>query len=91
MRVFDPFEEELPQAGVLMLNEIETGRLVEVDTRSKIARQGWTLRARERKEHLLEVLARARVDHIDLPIDKDIAAPLIEFFRRRTVRHGGIH
>jgi len=88
VRVFDPFEEELPSAGVFLMNEIGTGRLVEVDSRSRLVRGAWTVRARERKERLFAGLAKARVDHFDLPTSGDLAEPLIAFFRRRTRRRG---
>jgi uncharacterized protein (DUF58 family) len=88
VRVFDPFEEELPAAGVFLMNEMETGKLVEVDSRSRLVRDAWTLRAQERKQRLLAGLSRARVDHFDLPTSGDLADPLIGFFRRRSRQHG---
>jgi hypothetical protein len=45
-RVTDPFELDLPKAGLVELVEGETGRIVEVDTRSKAVRDSWRERAR---------------------------------------------
>ncbi|MFT4541553.1 MAG: hypothetical protein ACI841_000203 [Planctomycetota bacterium] len=87
VRVFDPLEESLPAAGMIGMREIESGRLGEIDSRSKAVRRGWRALADERRAALDVVLDAARVDHIELPIDRDLADPLVAFFHRR-VRSG---
>ncbi len=89
VRIVDPFEEALPEAGVLQLDELGGRRRLEVDTRSAAVRDDWSRRAMERREHLRAVFDRARVDWIDLRLDHDLADPIVQFFRRRALRHGG--
>jgi len=89
VRVFDPLEEELPAAGLIELREIEGGRSVEVDTRSRAVRERWAASAAERRERLAATLSRARADRIDLDATKDVGEALLAFFRRRALRYGG--
>jgi len=89
VRVVDPFEENLPPAGLVTLREIETGRMIEVDSRSEAVREAWHQRARKRQQRLIDVLSGARVDCIDVPLQEDIADPLVKFFRRRELQHKG--
>ncbi|HED66693.1 MAG TPA: DUF58 domain-containing protein, partial [Planctomycetes bacterium] len=49
VRVFDPFEEELPDAGVLLLEDAEGKSCVEVDTSSARVRAAWKRDAEERR------------------------------------------
>jgi uncharacterized protein (DUF58 family) len=83
LRVFDPLEEELPSAGVILLTGLEEGGAVEVDTRSRAVRERWAAAARERNATLARVLRRAQVDSIDVSTRSDVAEPLVRLFRRR--------
>ncbi len=88
VRTIDPFEEHLPDVGLLRLDGISRGGRGEVDTRSRAVRDAWEQAANERRARIHHALARARVDRFDLRIDTDLAAPLVEFFRRRALARG---
>ena len=89
-RVSDPFEEELPVAGILALREIESGELVEVDTRSEAVRRSWSAAAHERRELFLAEARRARVDTLELSTAGSVADPLLRLFASRGGRRGGV-
>lgn len=89
VRVTDPFELELPKAGLVELVEGETGRVVEVDTRSKAVRDSWRERAAANRAEVTKLLARAGADILDLDTSKDLGEPILSFFDRRAKRHGG--
>ena len=89
-RVSDPFEEELPVAGILALREIESGELIEVDTRSAAVRRTWSAAAHERRELFLAESARARVDTLELSTVGSVADPLLRLFASRGGRRGGV-
>ena len=89
VRLTDPFEEELPSAGVFSMYEMGTGRLIEVDSRSRAVRESWRDAANERRARVDEVLSRARVGRIDVSVGADLADPVVQFFHRREVRHAG--
>ena len=88
LRVVDPLEEELPEAGLVALREIESGRSVEVDTSSRAVREAWAEAARQRRETLVDALSHARVDLIELRTDENVADPIVRYFNRRARRGG---
>jgi uncharacterized protein (DUF58 family) len=87
-RVFDPLEEELPQAGWIELREIESGRAVDVDARAPRVRAQWAAAARERRARLVASLRRAGVDLVEISSTGDVAEPIARCFARRAARHG---
>ncbi len=89
VRVTDPLEMDLPPAGMIDLREIEAERTLELDTRSRAVRDDWARSARARRAETNALLARARVELIDLDTTKDIGEPVLAFFRKRMLRHGG--
>ena len=89
VRVFDPFEEDLPAAGCIALREPETGRVVDVDTRSKRVREAWRAEAERRLRALREVAGRARAGLIEVDASGNAADPVVAFFRRRARSRGG--
>lgn len=88
VHVVDPFEIELPAAGVIGLREIETRGALELDTRSSRVRQAWRSAADRRAADLQAWLSRARVERIELDTTRDLGEPILAFFRRRALRHG---
>ena len=89
VRVFDPFEEDLPSAGLVRLRDLESGADVELDTRAARVRSTWNESARARRAGLIADLARARTELVEVSTAGDLAEPLIRFFRRRVRRQGG--
>jgi uncharacterized protein (DUF58 family) len=88
VRVHDPLEEELPVAGWITLREAETGRLVDVDTRSRAVRDAWSQAAAERRRALREATARARAGLIEVDASRNAADPVVAFFKRRARARG---
>jgi uncharacterized protein (DUF58 family) len=89
VRVADPLEEALPSAGLVTAMDAASGRTVELDTRSRRVREAWAAAAAERRARVDGVLARARIEPIELSTGGDLAEPLARFFRRRAQQHGG--
>jgi uncharacterized protein (DUF58 family) len=89
VRVIDPLEEALPQSGRIELAGIESGERRVVDAGSAAQRDAWARAAAERREGLERLFSRARIDSLELRTDRDLANPLIDFFRRRQARYGG--
>jgi uncharacterized protein (DUF58 family) len=86
MRVVDPFEERLPDAGVLPLRDVESGRVVEVDTSSSAVRSAWASAADRRRSEYDQALFRARVDGVTIRTDSNPADAVVAFFNRRARR-----
>jgi len=86
VRVTDPFEEELPKSGLITMRDIESGQMVDVDTRSEAVRRHWADAARRRADELDEILLRARSERIDLSTCGDVGESVVRFFRKRLRR-----
>lgn len=83
VRVFDPFEEQLPAAGLLALEDAERGTRIEIDTGSRAVREAWAARAAARRAALAAVLVRAGVELLELSTRANAADALVRFFQRR--------
>jgi uncharacterized protein (DUF58 family) len=89
IQIVDPREEELPDVGLALIEDLETGELVEVDTsdlkvRAEYARH--VQRQRANREHLFR---RLQLDHVTVSTDHDFVRPLTELFRLRQRRLTG--
>ena len=86
LSVSDPRERELPAVGKLVLEDAESGEIVEVDTRDPRARARYAEAAEERRRARLQLLRSAGVDVLDLRTDEPYLAALRRFFRTRARR-----
>ena len=87
--VGDPMEMTLPSVGLLLLEDLESGRVIEVDT-SSAARHDFARRARAAAEQRAIALRRLNVDIVTVTTDQPYVDALIAFFRARAKRmaHG---
>jgi uncharacterized protein (DUF58 family) len=88
VRVVDPFEEELPDAGVVLCSDLESGETRELDTGSRSVREKWAEAAAQRRAGFQALLARSGCDAIELSTARDVGAPVIQFFKQRRRRRG---
>jgi len=84
--IVDPAEEELPDVGVILLEDPETGEQIEVNTsRSAITRNYAELSTLRTKE-LNSMFGSRGIDMVSLRTDKDYLPVLRNFFDRRGRR-----
>ena len=79
VRVFDPLEQELPDVGVVVMSDSETGEQMLVDTHSRSFRKRYAAAAREHEESLRQALATAGVDGLELSTDDDLVDAFMRF------------
>jgi uncharacterized protein (DUF58 family) len=86
LRLADPLDEALPPAGLLALQDAETGEqlLVDVDDAGFRARHAAAVQARE--QELAEAFGRAGVDALELATDEDLAEALGRYIGLRRQR-----
>jgi len=84
--IIDPREEELPDVGLLTLEDAETGEQIEIDTSSHATRLGFLKAADAQASERLRDFRRKRVDTISLKTDQDYVPALRAFFRTRERR-----
>ena len=86
VRVADPRESELPDAGLLNLEDAETGELILVDSSRADVRKKFAERASDRREALRKLARSAHVDLIEVGTDGKHFDALVRFFRVRERR-----
>lgn len=78
VRIEDPRERELPDLGVITLEDAETGELVEIDTSSAAVRAAYQRRAREELARLRTSIRSAGIDLVEL----ETSAPYLPRLQR---------
>ncbi len=84
--ITDPRERELPNVGLIDLEDAETGDVVTVDTGNARTRTRYEAAARQREAEMRQVFNSTGVDHISVVTGKDYVRDLIGFFRMRGGR-----
>jgi uncharacterized protein (DUF58 family) len=84
--ITDPREAEMPPAGLVTLEDAETGRLRLVDTRSASFRSELAARARDRQTSLRDQLRATGMDLVVFDASGSMVDPLLRFFRERERR-----
>ena len=82
----DRREIELPDVGLIELEDAETGETVVVDTRSEEARQLYTEMNQRADAERRQVFRSNHVDSIHIRTDEPYVKPIIQFFRQRAAR-----
>ena len=88
IRLWDPREVELPDVGVVLVEDSETGEQLHVDTRDKRLRQRFSEAAQRRETDLSQTFKRAGVDALSLSTEEDLVRAVLRFatLRKRTRR-----
>lgn len=88
--VSDPREDELVDVGVAWFEDLETGELVPVDTRSPAVRAQYRRQVETQKAARDTLFRKMALDPVAVRTDRPYMSALAEFFRRRARRmHAG--
>lgn len=82
----DPRELDFPAAGLLRLVDAETGERRWADTGSRRWREQFAAQNHARRQTLDDMLRRAHIDRLDLPVDGDPLRAITTLFRQRALR-----
>jgi uncharacterized protein (DUF58 family) len=82
IRLVDPLESELPDAGLIVFEDAETGEQLLADTSDPVFRQHLRAEVEARESALQASLARAGVRANEVSTYDDLAVALIEMVRR---------
>ncbi len=82
----DRRELELPDVGVVALEDAETGRTAYVDTSDKRLREQYASKAMQRRIDRRRALGRMKIDTLELYTDRPYVPALMAFFNARTKR-----
>ena len=93
VRLYDPLEMELPDLGLLVIQDSETGEQVFVDTHDRGFRKRFAELAAKREEELRTAFRQAGVDALELATDDDLVDAIMRFAdlrkRRSQLATGG--
>jgi uncharacterized protein (DUF58 family) len=93
VRLYDPLEMELPDLGVLSVQDAETGEQAWVDTHDRGFRKRFAAAAARREAALRMALGEAGVDALELSTADDLLEAILRFAdlrqRRRQLSAGG--
>ena len=84
--ITDPHEENLPDAGLLELEDAETGELYLVDTSDAQFRALHNQHAQDHRESLLRMFRRNRIDAVPLTTDIVVIDAVRRLFMQRQAR-----
>ncbi len=88
VRLYDPLESELPDAGMLVMQDAETGEQLFVDTADRGFRKRFAAAAQRREAALRAAFRDAGIDALELSTDHDLVETVMRFadMRRRRSR-----
>jgi uncharacterized protein (DUF58 family) len=91
VRLYDPLEMELPDLGMLVIQDAETGEQLFVDTHDRGFRRRFAAAAEKREAELRSSFRQAGVDALELCTDDDLVDAVLRFadLRKRRTRLAG--
>jgi len=84
--VSDPREHQLPDVGIITLEDAETGAQIEIDTSRASTREAYARSARRYREAIGHCIRGSGVDQLDLSTGRPWLPELMGFFGRRRGR-----
>jgi uncharacterized protein (DUF58 family) len=86
IRLWDPREVELPDVGMVLMEDAETGEQLYVDTHDKKFRQRFHATAQKRESDLNAAFKRAGVEALSLSTEDDLVRAILRFAKQRQQR-----
>jgi uncharacterized protein (DUF58 family) len=86
VRLYDPLEMDLPDLGLVTMQDAETGEQLFVDTHDRSFRRRFAQAAERRETALRAALTQAGVDALELSTNEDLVDSLLRFttLRKRS-------
>lgn len=88
VRLWDRRETDLPDMGMVLIEDAETGEQMVVDTHDAGFRKRFRAAAQRREEDLTATFRRAGVDALSLSTEDDLVAAIVRFSALRKRRGG---
>jgi uncharacterized protein (DUF58 family) len=85
VRLYDPIEMKLPDLGLVVMRDAETGEQLFVDTHDRAFRKRFAALAAQREQELRSAFSQAGVDALELSTNDDLVDAILRFadLRRR--------
>jgi uncharacterized protein (DUF58 family) len=86
IRLWDPREVEIPDIGMVVIEDAETGEQLFVDTHDKKFRERFTKAAHKREAEINQMFRRAGVDVLPLSTEDNLVKAVLRFANLRKER-----
>jgi uncharacterized protein (DUF58 family) len=86
VRLWDPREVDIPDIGMVVVEDAETGEQLFIDTSDKKFRQRFSQAAHKREENITQTFKRAGVDVLPLSTEDDLVKAILRFANLRRER-----
>ena len=86
VRIHDKRESEMPNIGLVPMQDMETDKLVYVDTSNKEIRLNYSKTRLQKIKELNKIFETNGVDLVQISTGEDYVKPLVNFFKRRGKR-----
>ncbi|WP_179348586.1 DUF58 domain-containing protein [Winogradskyella pacifica] len=83
IRVYDKHEEDIPNLGMVQMQDEETGELILVNTSSKKVRQNYNQFYNEKVNYFKDSFTKSGAGVIDCRVDESYVKKLLGYFKRR--------
>ena len=90
VRIHDKRESEMPNIGLVPMQDMETDKLVYVDTSNKEIRLNYSKTRSQKIKELNKIFETNGVDLVQISTGEDYVKPLVNFFKRRGKRKWNI-
>ncbi len=86
LRMRDELEKELPKAGLIQVQDAETGAITLLDTAHKKTRIAYKAHQLKKEDELINMFNRSGIDYAFIDTHLSYVKPLQAMFRRRELR-----
>lgn len=86
LRIIDQRELEIPDIGLIELEDGETGEQILVDTSDELFRKNYVQQIQKHEQDLLHQLRKIKIDMVRILTDEPFEIPLKKFFKLRLQR-----
>lgn len=83
LRIFDQREKELPNMGLTLFEDGESGKRRWINTSKKRIRETYYNNSLSREHNILEIFKKSKVDHANICIQSGYIQPLMNLFKKR--------
>ena len=83
LKIYDTFENNMPDLGLIYMKDAETGKNTWVDTSLSSVRQQFNDWWNMKQASVDELFSRTGVDFVSISTDEDYVKPLLNLFKRR--------
>ena len=83
----DPNDFNLPKAGIMLAEDLETGKVFHIDTADKQSRKQYKMLKEEGYHLALETLKKADIDCVEVATTDSVADALLKYFRYRERKY----